>query len=410
MRILVISNLYPPAQIGGYEVLCAEAVKCLAERHEITVLTSNRLGVPSEPGVVRELAYLPDGRRSALRAPAAALHAAKVTRRVLAEVRPELVFVWNGAAMPQTAIRIAEQSGAVVAYSVCQGWFEGLYTGNDLFMRELTPAGAHPGWGQGMRLVSRHPSLRLDLHTRVPASICWVSEAMKRLVPIPPTVEPLEQRVIYTGVHEPDLWTSVERHPPSGRPQILFVGRLEREKGPDVAYRALAALRERHGIEADLVLAGRPNDEMAALLAPLGRELGISERLRLLGQVSPQRVAELMGQSSAIVVPSVWDEPSGGICLEAGLARIPVVASRAGGMPEGLLEEEHALYFPIGDHDSCADQLARLLQSRDETAARAARAYERAQAFTFDHYMERMNEFVDAAVTAGRSDAVGSAA
>jgi glycosyltransferase involved in cell wall biosynthesis len=106
----------------------------------------------------------------------------------------------------------------------------------------------------------------------------------------------------------------------------------------------------------------------------------------------------------------VWDEPSGGICLEAGLARIPVVASRAGGMPEGLLEEEHALYFPIGDHDSCADQLARVLGNPEETAARTDCAFERAQAFTFDHYMEQMNEFVDAAVTAGRSDAVGSAA
>jgi hypothetical protein len=110
--MLVISNLYPPAQVGGYEVLCAEAVRCLAERHEITVLTSDHQGVPSEPGIVRELAYLPMGTRHTLRAPSATVHAARVTRRLVDEVRPELVFVWNGAAMPQAAIRIAEQSGA----------------------------------------------------------------------------------------------------------------------------------------------------------------------------------------------------------------------------------------------------------------------------------------------------------
>jgi glycosyltransferase involved in cell wall biosynthesis len=133
------------------------------------------------------------------------------------------------------------------------------------------------------------------------------------------------------------------------------------------------------------------------VLAPLRRELRISERLRLLGQVSPARVADLMAESSAIVVPSVWDEPSGGICLEAGLARIPVVASRAGGMPEGLLEEEHALYFPIGDHEECAAQLARVLRDPADAEARAARAFERVQSFTFDRYMEQMNEFVEAA-------------
>src|SRR5256885_5249755 len=128
MRILVISNLYPPAVLGGYEVLCAETVSRLAEQHEVTVLTSDHGGVPSEPGVVRELAFLPDGdRRNTLRAPAAALRAVKVTRRVLDEVRPELVFVWNGAAMPQAAIRVAERSGAAVAYSVCEDWFGGPY-------------------------------------------------------------------------------------------------------------------------------------------------------------------------------------------------------------------------------------------------------------------------------------------
>jgi glycosyltransferase involved in cell wall biosynthesis len=169
-----------------------------------------------------------------------------------------------------------------------------------------------------------------------------------------------------------------------------------------VAYRALAALRDRHGVEATLALAGRPYPGMGAALARLAADLAIEDHVRLLGQVPQPRVAELMGKASAIVVPSVWQEPSGGICLEAGLARVPVAASRSGGMPEGLLEEEHALYFPIGDHDACADALARLLKDPAETEARAARAFERAQSFTFDHYMAQMNEFVDAAVAAIR--------
>jgi glycosyltransferase involved in cell wall biosynthesis len=398
MRMLVISNLYPPAHVGGYEVLCAEAVRCLAERHEITVLTSDHQGVPSEPGIVRELAYLPMGTRHTLRAPSATVHAARVTRRLVDEVRPEFVFVWNGAAMPQAAIRIAEQSGAAVAYSVCEGWFGGLYT-RDRFMRDLahTRPGLRGLWGRGMRALNRHPALRLEIDSRVPASICWVSDALRRQTPLPPTVEPLEQQVIYTGVHEPALWSSVERRPGSGPPLIAFVGRLEAEKGPDVAYRALAALRDRHGIDATLALAGRADPEMDATLRALARELRIADRLRLLGQVDQPRVAQLMAEASAIVVPSVWEEPSGGICLEAGLARVPVVASRSGGMPEGLLEEEHALYFPIADHDACADCLARVLGDPADAEARAARAFERAQLFTFDRYMAQMNEFVETA-------------
>jgi glycosyltransferase involved in cell wall biosynthesis len=402
MRILVISNLYPPAVLGGYEVLCAETVSRLAERHEVTVLTSDHGDVASEPGIVRELAFLPDGTAlNQLRAPAAARRAVQVTRRVLDEVRPELVFVWNGAAMPQAAIRTAELSGAPIAYSVCEYWFGGLYV-HDKFMRYLRPGwtAGHAAWAQAMRAVNRLPGLRLDTDAHVPASICWVSDYLRRTVPLPPTVEPLEQRVIYTGVHDPALWTAAGRKPPADPPVIAYVGRLEPQKGPDVAYRALASLRDQHGIDARLALAGGAQPEMVAELESLAAELGLTNRVERLGRVSQPEVAELMGRASAIVIPSVWEEPSGGIALESGLARVPVVASRSGGMPEGLLEEEHALYFPIGDHDACAAQLARVLRDPADADARAARALERAQSFTFDHYMEQMNEFVEAAVAA----------
>ena len=41
MKILFLSNLYPPHVIGGYETLCMEAVEGLAKRgHEVSVLTS----------------------------------------------------------------------------------------------------------------------------------------------------------------------------------------------------------------------------------------------------------------------------------------------------------------------------------------------------------------------------------
>ena len=399
MRILVISNLYPPAARGGYEVLCAETVKRLSENHEVTVLTSRHAGLPSEPGIVRELEFMPSGKRSALRGPLAALRAARITRRLLAGFRPDLVFIWNGAAMPQAAIRIAEQSGAHVAWSICEYWFERLYAG-DQFMRHLLPGdrGLRRVWGLLVRTVNRHPALRLEAHSKVPASICWVSEAVRRLITVPPTVEPLVERVIYTGIHDPDLWLRIERRPPSEPPTIAFVGRLEEQKGPDVAYRALAALRDRHGVDARLALAGTPDDGMRPLLARLAGRLGIEDRLELLGQLDQRGVGELLGRASAIVVPSTWEEPSGGICLEAGLARVPVVASRSGGMPEGLLEEEHALYFPIGDADSCADALARVLSDPGGTSNRTAKAFERAKQFTFDNYMAQMDEFVAAAV------------
>ena len=401
MRILVISNLYPPAHLGGYEVLCAETVERLRERHEVMVLTSDHGHAPSEPGIARELAYLPDGKRQVLRAPLASLRAARMTRRVLEEFQPELVFIWNGSDMPQAAIRVAEQSGAPIAYSVCEYWFAGLYE-RDRYMGYFgeTRGGIHGLWGHAARAFNRHPDLRLDTSERVRASICWASESLREKTGLPPTVEALDERVIHSAVHDPELWTGLPRAPASDPPLIAFVGRVEQQKGPDVAYRAVAGLRDRHGMDVKLVLAGFLVPSMRDTLAGLASELRIEDRVEQLGQVPQARVGELLTTASALLVPSTWEEPLGLVNVEGALARVPVVASRSGGMTETLLEDEHALYFPIGDHDACADALARVLQQKEETAARAERAFERAQAFTFDRYMAQMNEFVERAAAA----------
>ncbi len=212
-----------------------------------------------------------------------------------------------------------------------------------------------------IRLVNRHPSLRLELERKVPASLMWISEALRRSLQVPTTIEPLVERVIYPGPGDPDLWLGLERRPPSQPPTIAFVGRLEEQKGPSVAYRALAALRDRHGIDAQLKLAGRGSPTKLLLLERLAKELGIEERVELLGHLDRAGVGSLLAGSSALLVPSTWQEPFGLVLVEAALARVPVVGSRSGGMPEALEEDAHALFFPIGDAAACADALARVL-------------------------------------------------
>ena len=181
--------------------------------------------------MVRELELLTPGKRGALRAPFATLSAARATRRLIRSFRPDLIFVWNGAEIPQAAIRMAEYSGAPVAYSVAQHWFGGLYK-RDQFMRHLDPGdrGLRALWARLARIVNRHPDLRLEARRKVPASICWVSDALRKGVDVPETVEPLVERVIYTGVHDPEAWIRLERHPASDPPTIAFVGRLEEQR------------------------------------------------------------------------------------------------------------------------------------------------------------------------------------
>jgi glycosyltransferase involved in cell wall biosynthesis len=396
MRILTVSNLYPPVYEGGYELRCAATMDALRDQHEIFVLTSERgrEGCPPDPGIRRELPFTPPGAPSVLKAPVTSARGMDVMRRALAELQPDLIFIWNGQGIPHAALRVAEQSGIPLAYSVGEHWLGRIYR-SDPFVRFLLAgeSGVRAAWGHIPRALNHHPSLQVDPYARVPAAIVWNSEATREQCGVPPTLIAVHEATIYPAVSEPGLWTGTPRQP-GAEPAIAFVGRVEEEKGPDVAYRALAELRDRHGIRAKLSLAGTVEPQMGAELERLAAELGIAEQVELLGRLDKPAVAGLLARSHALLVPSTWEEPFGLVLLEGALARIPVVASRSGGMPEALEEGTEALFFPVGDPAACAAALADTLNDPVGTDARVEKAFERAASLSFDRYIAEMAQFL----------------
>ncbi len=399
----MVSNLYPPVVRGGYEVECAGVVERLrGAGHRVRVLTSSeeRAVHPASEDVVRELDFLDYVRRDSLRAPVAALRGARTMRRELASFRPELVFVWNGSQVPHAALRIAATSGVPLAFRICEHWFGTLYS-SDTFMRHLVPGerGLRGIWARLMRLVNRHPDLRLDLEGTTPAALCWNSHALQRLNPVPPTIAPVLEDLVYPVTAQAERFLAVTRAP-EPEPTLAYVGRVARGKGPDVAYRALAALRARHGVPARLVLAGVIEPGVREWLDPLARTLGIAQHVELRGQLDTRGLGTVLAGAHAIVVPPTWQEPAPLICVEAALARVPIVAARSGGIPELVHDREHALLFDLGDAEGCADALAETLADRKATAARVERAFARGREFSLEGYMTATERFVDAAMAA----------
>ena len=145
---------------GGYEVECHGVVEHLRRAHDVTVVTSTQ-GDGDEPHVRRLLPWSEDTRAGVLRAPLASLRATRVVARVLDDVRPELIWVWNGAGVPYVALRDLHRSGIPVAYRVCEHWFGGIYD-QDLLLRFVLGDGAgHGAWARVARAANRLPPLRV---------------------------------------------------------------------------------------------------------------------------------------------------------------------------------------------------------------------------------------------------------
>jgi len=152
------------------------------------------------------------------------------------------------------------------------------------------------------------------------------------------------------------------------RPFLLVVGALEHRKAPDVALAALAALDDRR---ATLAFAGPPGRVDVAAEA---RRRGVAARVRILGHVPDPELAALYAAAAALVHPS-RAEGFGLPLVEAFAAGAPVVAARAGAVPEVV--GDAAVLVPPDDPQALGAALDRVLADAD--LGRALRARGRAR-------------------------------
>ena len=167
----------------------------------------------------------------------------------------------------------------------------------------------------------------------------------------------------------PEAWGE---NPPDDVPAdalvVLAVCRLERQKGVDVAVRALARLREQEP-GAHLVVLGEGAERTR--LEELARELHVP--LHLPGRVPD--VAAWLRRAAVLVHPVRW-EGFGLAVLEAMLAGLPVVASRVSSLPELVADGESGILVPPDDPEALASAIERAL---GDPAALGAAGLRRAQ-------------------------------
>ncbi len=187
--------------------------------------------------------------------------------------------------------------------------------------------------------------------------------------------------VVHNGVRLEDF--AISKPYMHSRPYILGIGRLVPQKGFDVLIDAFAqADLDVH----DLLLAGE-GPERAALQYQI-EKLGLQSRVHLLGRADRPTAVSLFQGCDWFVLPSRM-EPQGIVNLEAMAAGKAVIASRIGGVPEIVLDNETGLLVHPDDANALSIALSCLendlnLRQRLGTAGRS-----RAQSFDWNAIADR---------------------
>ena len=161
--------------------------------------------------------------------------------------------------------------------------------------------------------------------------------------------------VIHPGVDA--VWYCPDGATPrAAQPTFLYVGRLKRYKGVEIALRALAAARARR---ADLVLEIAGHGDDRPRLERLAHGLGVAEAVRFLGFVTEEEKRRRLRAAWAVVFPSP-KEGWGISNVEAAACGTPAIASDSPGLRESVRHGETGFLVPHGDAAALAERMVAL--------------------------------------------------
>ena len=386
MRILFLTNFYPPHELGGQERSCQQVVEGLAKRgHQTAVLTS-RHGADDTSGegdgiyrwLYLEMDLVPwrhsvtfftqRGRRER--------HNIQRLRQVLDQFKPDIVFVWGMWNLSWSLPAFAEaHCPEKVVYRFADYW-PTLPSQHELYWRVsgrrwFTHLPKQIVGRLALALLARdnpRPSLAFE-HT-----IC-VSAATRDIL-VQAGIPVADARIIYTGIEATAYRNGHHRRAqkPVERLNVLYAGRLAADKGVETAILAMARLK-RSAAEnpISLSLAGSGLAEYEAYLRQLVEKEGIGDCVSFLGQVPYAKMPSLLQHFDVLLVPSTWPEPFARVVLEGMVAGLVIVATPTGGTAEVVVDGENGLLFAAGDAHELAQKITALAIER-ELRWRLARA------------------------------------
>ena len=400
MRVLVVTNMYPPHHYGGYELSCRDVVeRWRAAGHDVTVLTSD-LRVPGvtdppdeDPASIRRVLPIAFADGDVVDPPRGALLTRERTAQraladALAAVDPEVVSVWHMGAMPFGLLSTLDESGRPLAYVVCDDWLSYGPT-MDPWMRHFVD---RPRVGALVERVVGVPARLPDLG-RSGAFLFVSDETRSRSGALSRWRYPLAT-VTYSGFDTADFPLTT---PDGDRPwqdRLLFVGRLDARKGAETAIRALAELPT-----ATLELLGRGDAAFEAHLHDVAAGLGVGSRVTF-DFVDRRNLRERFRAADAFLFPCEWEEPFGLVPLEAMACGTPVVATGMGGSAEFLVDGWNCVEVAPADPHALAAGVQRLARDPSLRATVVAGGAETAAQLTVDALAEELWRWHEAA--AGR--------
>lgn len=375
MKILVLSSLYPPDYLGGYELACEDVMNRLRDRgHEAHILTARRRAVapslpPDDQWTHRVLDFVPLSQSQAQSIRGRAWREwtnNEACRYWVHSIQPDVVSVWDGWGLLPSLLTTLERTGRPMTYAVSSPWL----------IEYATTSHRWPAFWD----ADGSPGLRRTVKRALGSVLRnWIDRAMPIRAPNPDlryaffVSSALRDEygragydcegapIIHHGVDTGRFRTGGDRSWEPGV-RLLVCGRVVPEKGFHTAIEALALMSSGDwGQDLTLDIVGpQPDPGYVSRLRRAIVQHELEDRVRFHRQVARERMPDIYNSHDVLIVPSTWEEPLALTMLEAMACGLPVVGTATGGSGELLEDGVTGLVFTAGDAGTLAAQLKRI--------------------------------------------------
>ncbi len=419
MKILMVSNFYPPHYRGGYEVRCKQVAETMQRRgHDVRVLTSvsgmpmNVLGQFARPTEIIEgvrvdrwLDIYAYGPQPPYR-PWNLFHAKRLladARRfkgILSEFKPDLVNWWsmNGLAMnllplPNTFhipdIHWIEHPWMVDEYGVAGEQVAPFWA--SLWDGLWGPRQAQPA----LKWIGRRWEQRVaveGLPTRVfpnrPSHMVFVSEFLRTFYRDAGLSFPSSE-IIFGGVPTERFSSPVRKHNSESHIRLLYAGQITPDRGLHTAVEAFAQLAPHLRARMSFSVAGHSPGEYFEGVQKRVKELGLEGVVTFLGKVPHDRMPDVYKEHDILLFMSTREEGLPLVMVEAMLAGCAVITTGSGGAIE-VAEIADLPLIPKHDSEALTNRLTDLATHPDKLDDIALRGQEIARKeFSLDVMIHR---------------------
>lgn len=378
MKILVMTSMYPPHYLGGAELTCQSHVEGLQERgHKVFVLTSQRgVETPMVDGHVYRLLYYDKTnsdfkRKINFRDPLRLRYRYGQLRRhlslrknyniamsVVATIQPDVAYVWHMESVSINPILAAQDLGVPVVIRLPDYWLALLKTELCQEPNRLKR------WYRSMLNAGFN---RLDTRHLLPNSPALMQSYFQAGFPAD------SMQVIPNGMPSALLLDVTELPPLPSSDQnedvrLLYAGRLDSMKGPDIAIQAIAYLTRELGFyRVRLDIIGEGPEEYECQLRNIVTLLGLENRVFFLGRIDHSQLLDRYTQYDILLLTSRWAEPFSRTMLEAMARGLPVVATSTGGTVDVISDGSNGLLVPADNPVAMAEAVMKLLSNTELT-------------------------------------------